>query len=98
MINSIQGNLKPLELPMMQQPGVKKDGQGFGDMFSKAFKEANQALFYSGQAARVVASGGNIELHEVSIASQKAKIALHLTTQLATKITQVASQMFQMQI
>jgi len=92
-------SIKPIQPQMMTETIAPKENvEGFGNMFSTAFSNANKAMWYAGQLGREIAQGGNVEMHEVSIAGQKAKIALHLTTQLTTKITQACSQIFQMQI
>lgn len=92
-------NIKPIGTSIGQEmTSPKENVESFGNIFSNAFSNANKALYYAGQSARVLAKGGDIEMHEVSVAGQKAKIALHLTTQITTKITQACSQIFQMQI
>ncbi|OQA19792.1 MAG: flagellar hook-basal body protein FliE [bacterium ADurb.Bin363] len=90
--------IKPIDMSFTREASKKESTEGFGSLFSKAFSDANKAMFYAGQTGRIVAAGGNIEMHEVSIAGQKAKIALHLTTQLTGKITQACQQLFQMQL
>jgi len=90
-------SIKPIDMSF-GSPTKQEDSEGMGNLFTKAFSSANKAMYYAGQTGRVVAMGGDIEMHEVSIAGQKAKIALHLTTQITTKITQACSQMFQMQL
>lgn len=100
-IRPMSSNIKPIDMSLSPESNKAASGEGsekFGDMFSKAFSSANKAMYYAGQTGRLVATGGNIEMHEVSIAGQKAKIALHLTTQITTKITQACSQIFQMQL
>jgi len=98
--SNISSGIKPIDMSSFtsEQTGPKERAESFGNVFSNAFSNANKAMFYAGQTARIVAEGGNIELHEVAIADQKAKIALHLTTQIAGKLTQACSQIFQMQL
>lgn len=91
--------IKPIGTTMGQETSSSKENtESFGNIFSSAFSNANKALWYAGQTGRLIAKGGDIEMHEVAIAGQKAKIALHLTTQITTKLTQACSQIFQMQI
>lgn len=93
-------NIKPLGTSIGQETtsSSRENVESFGNIFSNAFSNANKALFYAGQTGRLIAKGGDIEMHEVAIAGQKAKMALHLTTQITTKLTQACSQIFQMQI
>lgn len=99
-ISSIgSGSIKPIDMSFTGGAAKpQEDTEERGNLFSKAFSSANKAMYYAGQTGRIVAMGGDIEMHEVSIAGQKAKIALHLTTQITTKITQACSQLFQMQL
>ena len=96
-IQPISSSIKPIQSQQLSET-PRENVESFGNVFSNAFSNANKALYYAGQTGREIAQGGNIEMHEVAIAGQKAKIALHLTTQLTTKITQACSQIFQMQI
>jgi len=98
MSGSITSSIKPVDMSFSNEAAPKEGAESFGNVFANAFSNANKAMFYAGQTARIVAEGGNIELHEVAIADQKAKIALHLTTQIAGKLTQACSQIFQMQL
>jgi len=94
-----RSSIQPIDMSFTKGAGKpQEETEGFGNMFSKAFSSANKSMYYAGQTGRIVAMGGDIEMHEVSIAGQKAKIALHLTTQITTKITQACSQLFQMQL
>jgi len=90
--------IKPLEMSIAPQVEDKKETEGLSSLFKKAFMSANEALLESGRMARRLAKGDDIELHQITIADQKSKIALHLTTQIVSKITSACTTLFQMQI
>lgn len=70
----------------------------FQNLFSQAVNGVNDSLMHAGDLGRKVMTGEVKNLHEVSIAGVKAEIMLKLATQVTSKVTQAATQLFQMQI
>lgn len=79
-----------------------EDGEGkqltFQSLFAQAVNGVNDSLLTAGDLGRKVITGEVKNLHEVSIAGAKAEVMLKLATQITSKVTQAATQLFQMQI
>lgn len=77
-----------------------EEGKGltFQSLFAQAVNGVNDSLLSAGDLGRKAMTGEVKNLHEISIAGAKAEIMLKLATQITSKVTQAATQLFQMQI
>ena len=104
-INPIQGNISPISTPSVGKAlgfeGAGKAGENtgeFGNMFMSLINTTNGALSDAGKTAQGLLSGQLENIHDMTIAGEKAKIMLHLTTQLASKMSTACTTLFQMQL
>lgn len=96
-IQAIQGNKgQLLDNAFLEDEGGKT--LSFQNLFSQAVNGVNDTLMRSGDLSRKVVTGDVKNLHEVSIAGLKSELMLKLATQVTSKMTQAATQLFQMQI
>ncbi|MCM3356936.1 MULTISPECIES: flagellar hook-basal body complex protein FliE [unclassified Psychrobacillus] len=72
--------------------------ENFGDFLQSAINSVNDTQKASDVATNKLISGGNIELHEVMIASQKASIALNATLEVRNKVVEAYQEIMRMQV
>lgn len=70
----------------------------FESMLNQYIQEANGAVKNSEAQAISLAKGEAVNLHDVTIAAQKASIAVTLTTQVRDKAVEAYQEMMRMQI
>ncbi len=76
----------------------KEAAPSFQSMFLQALNTANDTLMTAGDLGKKLATGELKDLHDVTIAGAKAEVMLHLTTQIASKISSACTTLFQMQL
>lgn len=85
-----------------QSSPFREDEEGkqltFQSIFSQMVNGVNNTLLDAGDMARKAVTGDIKNLHELSIQGLKAEVMLKLATQVTSKMTQAATQLFQMQI
>jgi flagellar hook-basal body complex protein FliE len=81
-IEGISGSIKIIS-PEIQ--AKRNNGLGFGDVFSDFVKQVNQDELSSNKMVKDFTAGNGVELHEVMIASEKAKTSLELLMQIRNK-------------
>jgi len=100
-ISPIQGNISPISTPSVGKAfgveGSEKTGE-FGNMFMSLINSTNGALSDAGQTTQGLLSGKLENIHDMTVAGKKAEIMLHLTTQLASKMSTACTTLFQMQL
>ena len=92
--------------PMVSQPvgiaklGGSEEGSGgdFQGMFMTALNGVNGSLQTAGQMGENMMTGKLQNLHDMTIAGAKAEVMLHLTTQIASKMSTACTTLFQMQL
>jgi flagellar hook-basal body complex protein FliE len=96
-INSISGlnNINPIE--KKAAPNVS-NGASFESMLNKYINNADGAVKESEGMALSLAKGDNINLHDVTIAAQKASIAVSLTTTVRDKAVEAYQEIMRMQV
>lgn len=70
----------------------------FGNLLKDQLKEVNTLQQTATEAKETFAVGGQIELHQVMIASQKAELAMELTMQVRNKMIQAYQEISHMAI
>jgi flagellar hook-basal body complex protein FliE len=70
----------------------------FENMLNQYIQQADGAVKDFENKSISLAKGDNIDLHEVTIAAQKASIAVQLTTQIRDKAVEAYQEMMRMQI
>ena len=91
----------PIMAPLTSSPIAKpsaEQAQSFSDMLGSALQNVNTTLDVSKQMTDGLLSGDMENLHEMTIAGAKAEVMLHLTTQIASKLSSATTTLFQMQL
>lgn len=94
-ISSIQAFTN--SLPTINKPQSTADSS-FGSLLNQYIQDANGAVKDFESKSLSLAKGEAINLHEVTIAAQKASIAVSLTTQVRDKAVEAYQEMMRMQI
>ena len=72
--------------------------QNFANSLKDAISSLNEKQIESDKATNTLISGGDIELHDVMIASQKASVAMELTMQVRNKAVEAYQYMMRMSV
>ena len=75
----------------------KKEG-GFDNVFAGFLNNVNDTQLKAGDYTKALVTGNLENTHEMTIAGAKSEVMLHLCTQVASKLSSAATQLFQMQI
>ena len=96
--------LNPLVSPMLPLNGLPQTtsaspGQvSFGEMLSTQLGKVEQAQTKADVLTQQLVSGQKVELHEVMIATQEAKLMLEMTMQVRNKVVEAYKEMMNMQL
>jgi flagellar hook-basal body complex protein FliE len=71
---------------------------GFQNIFMGFLENANASQMKAGEYTKALVTGNLTNTHEMSIAGAKSEVMLHLTTQIASKLSSATTTLFQMQI
>ncbi|MDF2787983.1 MAG: flagellar hook-basal body protein FliE [Neobacillus sp.] len=94
-ISSIQAFTN--SLPTKNKPQSPADSS-FGTLLNQYIQDANGAVKNFESKSLSLAKGEAVNLHDVTIAAQKASIAVSLTTQVRDKAVEAYQEMMRMQI
>lgn len=72
--------------------------QNFAQSLKEAIAGVNEQQIASDKATNTLITGGDIELHDVMIASQKASVSLELTMQVRNKAVEAYQEMMRMSV
>ncbi len=99
-INLSLNKLKPLNLKGSVK--VSDDAgevlEGFGSMLKKEMEKINHLQAEANAATQAYATGGNIELHNVITAVEKADMNLQLAVQVRNRLVSGYQELWRMQI
>lgn len=79
-------------------PRAANQTPAFAQTLSKAIDAVNQRELEAQEASRLLASGQITDLHAVTIAAQKAELALDLTIAVRNKVLEAYQEVMRMQI
>ncbi|GHH99978.1 flagellar hook-basal body complex protein FliE [Neobacillus kokaensis] len=96
-ISNIQG-LPGSFLQGIKPQAAAEPSASFGNLLQKYIQEANSAVNEFETKSLALAKGEPINLHDVTIAAQKASIAVTLTTQVRDKAMEAYQEIMRMQI
>lgn len=86
-------------IPEDQDAGAKQEGiSAFTDIFKQQLGQVNDLQLESDELTRQMAAGNVDSVEEVLIKAEEARIALDLTVQITSKITQAYQEIMRMQI
>ncbi len=99
-INLSLNKLKPLKLSENLKPSDNTGEvlEGFGNMLKKEMDKINNTQANANSAVETYASGGNIELHNVIAAVEKANMKLQLAVQVRNRLISGYQELWRMQI
>jgi flagellar hook-basal body complex protein FliE len=96
-ITSIQGLSSPFLQP--QKPQTQSEAPStFGNLLNQYIQDANGTVKDFEAKSMALAKGEAVNLHDVTIAAQKASIAVSLTTQVRDKAVEAYQEIMRMQI
>ncbi|MDZ5473486.1 flagellar hook-basal body complex protein FliE [Bacillus sp. 31A1R] len=72
--------------------------KSFASVLKNSIEKVNDAQFQSDQLTNKLAKGGNVDLHEVMIASQKASVTLQATIEIRNKVIEAYQEVMRMQV
>lgn len=77
---------------------IKQPGKSFGEFLSDALNNVNQLQNDAKQASLNLAAGKLQDISEVTIAAEKASVALQLTMQVRNKVVDAYQEVMRMQV
>lgn len=80
------------------KPTEVKDKNNFSDLLSNALNSVNQTQIESEEYKKMLAIGEVDNLHDVTIAAEKANIALQITMSIRNKIVEAYKEIMRIQI
>lgn len=91
---------KSLEMPSVavQPPGAAQGIQDLGKPLGAFLDSVNNLQIQSGEMRKELATGGDVELHDVMIAAEKASISMSLTTQVRNKLLEAYQEIMRMSV
>lgn len=72
--------------------------QSFGNFLKEAINEVNNKQIESDKMTQKLVLGGDVELHDVMIAAQKASIALNATMEVRNKVVEAYQEIIRMPV
>jgi len=70
----------------------------FQSFLTEALQQVNELQFNADAAATLLATGGDIDFHQVAVAAEKANLSLQLTVQIRNRIIEAYQEIMRMQI
>lgn len=96
-INSLQGMIPDLiNTKEIKQPSVSS--MGFGNVLNDFIGSVNDDQLKASQVTNDFVTGGNVEIHEVMIAGEKAKTSLDLLMEIRNKAVDMYKELTRIQI
>lgn len=89
-------NVSMMQLTAPKTPTVAETTKSFGDYLSNALDQVNEAQAASEKLTQQFAAGQVQDVHQVTIAGQKATILLQLTTQVRNKVIESYQEIMRM--
>lgn len=86
------------KLNVTSADGAGNVAQNFSEALSSSMNELNGLQRDAERAVETFATGGDIDVHSVMIASQKASLSLSLAMQLRNKAVQAYSEIYRMSV
>jgi len=93
-------NLSPINMNLSpdKTEDVPTGDRSFGSLFANALNNVNDTQWTAGEMSTKLITGQMENTHDMTIAGAKAECMLHLTTQIASKLSSATTQLFQMQL
>jgi flagellar hook-basal body complex protein FliE len=103
MINSVSPfgvtTTQPVQPKAINITNIKNENKtSFAETLKQSINEINKAQLESDKMTEALASGKNVELHDVMIASQKSSITLLTAIEVRNKAIEAYQEMMRMQV
>lgn len=96
-LNPVMTQMMPLN-ELTQQTPPTTGAPSFGELLSSQLDKVAQSQGKADLMTQQLVSGGSVELHEVLIATQEAKLMLEMTMQVRNKVVEAYKEIMTMQI
>jgi flagellar hook-basal body complex protein FliE len=90
--------IKPIDIPETRMDGVGQNSQGFIQMLGSQVSELNGSLDQADQAARALAAGEDVPVHDVMIAMEHARLKLQMAVEVRNRIVDAYQNLTNMQL
>ncbi|MFF0825835.1 flagellar hook-basal body complex protein FliE [Brevibacillus sp. NPDC003359] len=90
--------LTPIRTPIVNKPTPAEVSQEFSSFLSDAVNKVNQAQVESSNLADKFAAGEITDLHQLTVAGQKASVMLQMTMQVRNKMIESYQEVMRMSI
>ena len=97
MMGSISPIISPGSPSSISAPSAE-DSKSFSSLLGDALSGVNESMEASKATTNGLLDGSMENLHTMSIAGAKSEVMLHLTTQIASKLSSATTTLFQMQL
>ncbi len=95
----LKSDLGELSAPSIDKlDGAAKASDNFAQALNKSLNEVSNLETQANQAKETFMAGGDIDIHSVMIASQKANLSLQLAMQVRNKAIQAYNEIYRMNI
>lgn len=94
----VHSPIKPLGIPVQKTSGDGQQTEGFSQYLAEAVNKVNDLQNAADNSAIALATGEIQNLHQVTIDSLKADIALQFTLQIRNKVIEAYQEIMRMQI
>jgi len=98
MINPIKNNLNLLVHETSKDNKANIDNTSFIDLLKESINKTNQLQQEANQITRDFALGKIDDVHQVTIATEKAQLALNLTISIQNKVVEAYKEIMRLQI
>lgn len=104
MINNVNPfNLTTQPIQVQQKTNVLNTNSNtskpsFADALKKSIEQINQSQIESDKMTEALATGKNVELHDVMISAQKASVTMSLAVEVRNKAIEAYQEMMRMQV
>jgi len=78
--------------------GVSEKGTSFNNVFKEALDKVNDKQVTSNALTEEFVNGGDVEVHEVMLATEEAKMSLQLAVQIRNKMVEAVKELMQTQL
>jgi flagellar hook-basal body complex protein FliE len=91
-------NVQPNNFAQVNSLQRQSNSSSFGSVLQQYLQETDQAVKESENQSILLAKGEAVNLHDVTIAAQKANLALDLTVQIRDKAVEAYQEMMKLQV
>jgi flagellar hook-basal body complex protein FliE len=90
--------IKPMDISETRMDEVGQNSQGFIQMLGSQVSELNGSLDQADQAARALAAGEDVPVHDVMIAMEHARLKLQMAVEVRNRIVDAYQNLTNMQL